>query len=194
MQGFNGDPELKGEVEAAYPAAHQALRATGSGGSSNVWHLGSPELGPTWAEFRCSEAQREKGGGKAETGGDAPNGCRSLISLSFCGVVADRAHGAGRQRTFANCPAQSRSDPKLVNLQDFAVFQRVLRAFTGIRPTGKGSGPLPVIDFKQNLQNQALFWERDGLWVALWGARPNPLLGGFALRDESRTTFFQWFQ
>jgi hypothetical protein len=51
----------------------------------------------------------------------------------------------------------SRSDPKLANLQDFALFQRVLRAFKGIRPTGKGSEPLPVIDFKRNLQNQAQF-------------------------------------
>jgi hypothetical protein len=54
---------------------------------------------------------------------------------------------------------ESRSDPKLANLQDFAVFQRVSRAFKGIRPTGKGSEPLPVIDFKRNLQNQGLIWE-----------------------------------
>jgi hypothetical protein len=53
---------------------------------------------------------------------------------------------------------ESRSDPKLANLQDFAVFQRVSRAFKGIRPTGKGSGPLPAIDFKRNLQNQGLVW------------------------------------
>jgi hypothetical protein len=50
---------------------------------------------------------------------------------------------------------QSRSGPKLANLQDFAVFHGLLQAFKGIRPTGKGSGPLPVIDFKRNLQNHA---------------------------------------
>ena len=93
---------LKGEVEAADPTAHKALGATGSGGSSNVWHLGSPEFGPTRAGFRASEAQSGKGGGKAETGGDAPNGCRSLISLRFCGFGAGRVCGTGRHRTFAN--------------------------------------------------------------------------------------------
>ena len=62
---------------------------------------------------------------------------------------------------------QSRVGPKSATLQDFGVFQRVLQALEGIRPTGKGSGPLPVIDFKQNLQNQALVWVRDGLWGAL---------------------------
>jgi hypothetical protein len=58
---------------------------------------------------------------------------------------------------------ESRSDPKLANLQDFAVFQRVLRVFEGIRPTGKGSGPLPVIDFKRNLQNQGLVRKQNDL-------------------------------
>jgi hypothetical protein len=157
VQGFNGDPELKGEVEAADPAAHQALRATGSGGSSNVWHLGSPEFGPTRAGFRASEAQSGKGGGKAETGGDTPNGCRSLISLGFCGFSSCGVRSRRRRKAPANWPMQCRSRPKPANLQDFAVFQRVSRAFKGIRPTGKGSGPLPVIDFKRNLQNQAQF-------------------------------------
>jgi hypothetical protein len=153
VQGFNGDPEFKGEVETADPTTHQALRATGSGGSSKVWHLGSPEFGPARAEFRCSEAQSGKGGGKAETGGDAPNDCRSLISLSFCGFGAGRVCGAGRCRSLANWLEKSRDGPKSANLQDFVVFKRVSRAFKGIRPTGKGSKPLPVIDFKRNLQN-----------------------------------------
>jgi hypothetical protein len=163
VQGFNRDPKLKGEVEAADPTAHQALRAAGSGGSSNVWHLGSPEFGPARAEFRCSEAQTGKGGGKAETGGDAPNGCRSLISLAFYGFSAGRICGTGRCRSRANWLEKSRDGPKSANLQDLAVFQRISRALKGIRPTGKGSGPLPVIDFKWNLQNQGLDWERDGL-------------------------------
>jgi hypothetical protein len=157
VQGFDGDPELKGEVEAADPTAHQALRATGSGGSSNVWHLGSPEFGPTRAGFRASEAQTEKGGGKAETGGDVPNGCRLLISLRFCGFGPNGGHSQGCRKVYANCLVQSLGGPKLRNLQDFGVFQRVSRAFKCIRPTGKGSGPLPVIDFKRNLQNQAQF-------------------------------------
>jgi len=38
------------------------------------------------------------------------------------------------------------------DLQDFAVFQRHWRASERIEPTGKGSEPLPVIDFKWNLQ------------------------------------------
>ena len=62
---------------------------------------------------------------------------------------------------------ESRSDPKLANLQDFAVFQRVSRALEGIRSTGKGAEPLPVIDFKRNLQNKALFCEREALRRAL---------------------------
>jgi hypothetical protein len=54
-------------------------------------------------------------------------------------------------------PGTGSQSQKLANLQDFAVFQKVSQAFKGIRPTGNGCGPLPVIDFKWNLQNQAQF-------------------------------------
>jgi len=47
---------------------------------------------------------------------------------------------------------QSCGGPKSADLQDFAVFQCRSLLFSGIRPTGKGSGLLPVIDFKYNLQ------------------------------------------
>ena len=88
---------------------------------------------------------------------------------------------------------QSRSGPKLANLQDFAVFKRVSRAFKGIRPTGKGSKPLPVIDFKRNLQNQGLVWVRNGYLGALLSTRPNPLVGRFAQREERRQEFSPMF-
>jgi hypothetical protein len=73
--------------------------------------------------------------------------------LRFYGFGAGRVCGTGQCRSRANWLEKSRSRAKPPNLQDFAVFQRALRAFKGIRPTGKGSGPLPVIDFKRNLQN-----------------------------------------
>ena len=79
--------------------------------------------------------------------------------------MAGTAKGVEKSMQTAWCRVSATQ--KLANLQDFGVFQWVSRAFKGIRPTGKGSGPLPVIDFKRNLQNRALFREREALWRAL---------------------------
>ena len=55
------------------------------------------------------------------------------------------------------CAAKLRRRLEPGNLQDFAVFQCVSQDFTRIRLTGTGSGPLPAIDFKRNLQIPPLF-------------------------------------
>lgn len=52
-------------------------------------------------------------------------------------------------------PALSRGNAQpcdAADLQGFAVFQRHWQASVRTEPTGKGSEPLPVIDFKRNLQ------------------------------------------
>ena len=40
------------------------------------------------------------------------------------------------------------------DLQALALFHGVWRLFGGSEPTGKGVRPLPVIDFKQDLQKR----------------------------------------
>jgi hypothetical protein len=48
---------------------------------------------------------------------------------------------------------------------------------------------LPVIDFKWNLQNRGLVWERNGLQGTLQAAGHTPLVGRFAQRDEHSLVF-----
>jgi hypothetical protein len=184
VQGFNGDPKFKGEVETADPATHKALGATGSWRSCKVWHLVSPGIGPSRVEFRVSEAQTGKGGGKAETGGDASKGCRSLILLCFYEFSTDRVRCERQSTNLASRRARHQGRPKPANLQDLAVFQGVSRALKRIRPTGKGSEPLPVIDFKQNLQKKAHVWWREGLLPVLFGVEGGLSSIRFAQRDR----------
>ena len=66
------------------------------------------------------------------------------------------------------------------------VFRGVWQASTRIGPTGKGSGALPVIDFKRNSQNSGWFRGPPNEWKASGGAqaaisRPDSVARGGAL-------------
>lgn len=80
-------------------------------------------------------------------------------------------------------PALSRGHARpcdAADLQDFAVFHRHWRAFERIEPTGKGSEPLPVIDFKRNLQFRYGFHAGSSLSVRPGTGLMTILLTGFA--------------
>jgi len=51
------------------------------------------------------------------------------------------------------------------------VFRGVWQASTRIGPTGKGSGALPVIDFKRNSQNSGWFRGPPNEWNGPGGAQ-----------------------
>lgn len=125
MQGFNRQVELKGKIEAADPAA-QKTRLAGSGERRCFCHLVSPGRRPAWKGFRALEAQSRQGGGKAVTGGDAPEACRSLISLGFLGIAHRDACQMQCQLTATDDTTRGLGPCCMADLQGFACVSRGL--------------------------------------------------------------------